>query len=402
MPVFKRKHRGKLTWFYKFDAPGSSRTNRHRIQGYGFATKSAAIDAEAARHIEAQQKYDLAQTGALVADEELPKTLAMLVEQFFQQYANDKLAPKSTERYREQVSYLDAGLLAMPIADITPLHLHREWERLLHCGGHTRRDKTPRPMAAKTVRNIAGMVSSMFSRAIRWGFIAANPATNSEPPIPKKHQGIALTTEQTDLLIHAASGPWCLPEFIALSAALGTRRGELLALRWSDITDCRATIGRSLTQTKQVLKFKGTKTNSVRVISVPNDLAPVLEDLRKRQDEFRAQFGPDYRSDLDLIFANPDGTPLKPDSVSSAVSLLFRRLKLPKGASLHTLRHTHGSHLLASGVPLQDVSERLGHSSQIITAEVYAHSVRGQDDKAAEMWSAFQAKSRAGIKKGIQ
>ena len=56
------------------------------------------------------------------------------------------------------------------------------------------------------------------------------------------------------------------------------------------------------------------------------------------EDEFRRQYGPEYRADLALIFPNPDGTPFKPDSISAAVSLLFRRLKLPKGASLHSLR----------------------------------------------------------------
>jgi len=72
----------------------------------------------------------------------------------------------------------------------------------------------------------------------------------------------------------------------------------------------------------------------------------------------------------DFIFCNPDGSPLKPDTISAAVSLLFRNLKLPKRASLHTLRHTHGSHLLAAGVPLADVSKRLGHVNPHVTATV--------------------------------
>jgi integrase len=72
------------------------------------------------------------------------------------------------------------------------------------------------------------------------------------------------------------------------------------------------------------------------------------------------------------------------------VSLLFRNLKLPKGASLHTLRHTHGSHLLAAGVPLTDVSKRLGHSNPHVTATVYAHAMPGHDDLAAQAWEKFQ------------
>src|ERR1700685_419431 len=101
----------------------------------------------------------------------------------------------------------------------------------------------------------------------------------------------------------------------------------------------------------------------------------------------------------DLIFANADGTPLRPDSISSVVSLLFRRLGLPKGASLHSLRHTHGSHLVADGVPLPVVAERLGHSSVRTTADVYTHALRGQDDDAARRWDEFQ---RRGAGDGFQ
>jgi integrase len=176
--------------------------------------------------------------------------------------------------------------------------------------------------------------------------------------------------------------------FLEVAAALGARRGEVLALRWSDIQDGRATVARSLTQTKQGLEFKGTKQERPRVVKLPKSKLAALEAHRIRQDEFRCQFGPDYQAG-DLIFANPDGSPLKPDSVSATVSLLFRRLKLPKGASLHSLRHTHISHLLADGVPLPVVSARLGHSSVRVTAEIYAHMIHGQD-AAAERWEQYQ------------
>jgi hypothetical protein len=75
-----------------------------------------------------------------------------------------------------------------------------------------------------------------------------------------------------------------------------------------------------------VLEFKGTKTEEPRALSLPTSAIAALNSHRKSEDEFRQQFGPDYHVDLDLIFANPDGTPLKPDSISAAVSLLFRRL----------------------------------------------------------------------------
>ncbi|MGA3202622.1 MAG: tyrosine-type recombinase/integrase [Bryobacteraceae bacterium] len=78
------------------------------------------------------------------------------------------------------------------------------------------------------------------------------------------------------------------------------------------------------------------------------------------------------------------------------MSLLFRRLKLPKGASLHSLRHSHCSHLLASGVPLPAVSARLGHGSIRTTQEIYLHMIHGQDDLAARKWEEFQKQPTGG------
>jgi integrase len=155
-------------------------------------------------------------------------------------------------------------------------------------------------------------------------------------------------------------------------------------------------ITRSLTQTRNVLDFKTTKTEKPRSVFLPDSAIAVLEMHRKRQDEFRCQFGPDYRADLNLVFANPDGTPLKPDSISATVSALFKRLKIPKpkGAALHLLRHTHTSVLLAEGVPLTAVSARLGHSSVRTTQEIYAHMINGQDEDAARKWEEYQQRNR--------
>jgi integrase len=75
--------------------------------------------------------------------------------------------------------------------------------------------------------------------------------------------------------------------------------------------------------------------------------------------------------------------------------LLYRRLKLPKGASLHSLRHSHCSHRLALGVPLPTVPARLGHGSIWTTQEIYSHMIHGQDDEASRKWEEFQNRTTA-------
>jgi integrase len=395
MPVHKRKRRGKVDWYFKFDLQGATRTTRRIIRAFGFATRQEAVQAESSRRLAEQQKCELAKAGGDI-DREVPKTLAMLLDEFFRHHASETLAPKTVERYRDTAIYISLELLAKPLAEITPLHLTREWARLLQSGGHTRKTKTPRPLSAKSVRNIAGVISSAFSRAIKWGLATVNPVTNSEPPKVKKHHGVAFTPAVQRMVIEAATSPWCLRTYLEMVAATGCRRGEMLALRWSDIRDGRAMIARSLTQTRALLEFKCTKTEEPRPVSLPVSAIAALNAHRKVQDAFRRQYGPEYRADLDLIFANPDGSPFKPDSISAAVSLLFRRLKLPKGASLHSLRHTHTSHLLASGVPLPAVSARLGHGSIRTTQEIYSHMIHGQDDEAARKWEEFQNQSTHG------
>jgi integrase len=400
MPVHKRKRNGKVTWYYKFDLPGSTRDDRRMVREFGFATMKEATDAEAKRRTEEQEKLERVEAGSPVVAP-LPKTLKMLLDEFFEQHVDKKLAPKTRERYHDQAAMLDLGLLGMAVDQIKPMHLNREWNRLLERGGHHRKTKQPRPLSKKTVRNIAGVVSSAFKYALKSDLVTRNPVMGSDPPVPKKPKGIGLGVAQKDLLIAAASGPWCMSMFLEMAVGLGARRGEVLALRWPDIVDGRAMISRSLSQTKaEGLIFKPLKghedTEESRVVGIPAETLVKLEAHRKRQEEFKKKFGPTYRHDLDLIFANPDGTPLKPNSISATVSALFKKLKMPKpkGGALHLLRHTLASQMLDSGVPLPAVSARLGHSSIRTTAEIYSHAIHGSDDEATKRWEEYQQQQR--------
>ncbi len=73
---------------------------------------------------------------------------------------------------------------------------------------------------------------------------------------------------------------------------------------------------------------------------------------------------------------------MDPDSVSGTFERLVRRLRLPM-IRLHDLRHTHATLALAAGVHPKVVQERLGHSSVIMTLDLYSHAVPGMQADAA-------------------
>jgi integrase len=79
-----------------------------------------------------------------------------------------------------------------------------------------------------------------------------------------------------------------------------------------------------------------------------------------------------------------DGTPLHPDWLTRAFRRLEKTTDLP-AIRLHDLRHTHASHLLAAGVPVHVVSQRLGHQDAGFTLRQHAHLLPRQQREAADL-----------------
>jgi integrase len=214
-------------------------------------------------------------------------------------------------------------------------------------------------------------------------------------------EAIALSPQQLETYEQTAAGHWA-DLVIRLAGAIGARRGELLACRWPDLDweTQKLRIERSLYQIwvarpdskkKECrMGIKSVKNRQARTVTVPASLIEYLKLHREQQQHEREMFGSDYRADLDLIFCLPDGNYRKPDTVSWAVRDLARRAGL-KGASLHTLRHTHASTLLANGVPIANVSKRLGHRDSHTTAKIYQHALPDTDQDVAAAWDKLKA-----------
>jgi integrase len=118
---------------------------------------------------------------------------------------------------------------------------------------------------------------------------------------------------------------------------------------------------------------------------VPESALPVLADHRAEQEEDKRLFGPDYQ-DHGLIFCQPNGAYYSPDRLGARVKELMIKAGLD-GVSLHSLRHTNATESLRNGVPLAEVSRRLGHADQNITLSIYSHAIPADDRAAAKIWN---------------
>lgn len=88
------------------------------------------------------------------------------------------------------------------------------------------------------------------------------------------------------------------------------------------------------------------------------------------------------------MFCNTAGRFLNPESVSQLFDRIVRRAELPR-IRFHDLRHTHASLLVAAGVPIKVVSERLGHAHPAFTMHTYQHLLPGMSAAAAEQFAAL-------------
>lgn len=368
---------GAITWGYSIDIGKDEHGKRKQIFKSGFRLEREAIDA-------LQKKLNQKSEGELVKPD--PTTFAAFLQEWFREHAERNCTPKTAERYRQLSAYILPQIGATKLQDLTALQLERVFNHLKDSGGWNRKAKARRPLSAKTVHHIAGLVRVALNTAIRWKLLKSNPVDGVVLPKVSKKEGNALDAGQLASFLDAARTQG-VHEFVMLAMATGCRRGELLALTWADVDFSRRElrVSKSLEQTKEQLRVKPTKSEKPRSISLPKSAIEMLRDHRGRQSENRRLFGSDYRDDLNLVFSTPNGDYLKPDSITAKVCLLAKKAGLT-GAGIHTLRHSHGSQLLANGVPLPVVSKRLGHSSVYVTATVYSHALTQDELAAADVW----------------
>jgi integrase len=368
MSVYKR---GDGRWQVLIDLERGVEGKRRRRALGTYPTRKKAEAAERAALEARDRGIDLSPRTATVAD---------ILAHFVASRRTKGCAVRTIERYE---ALARTGILpylgTVSIAKLTPAHVSSWLATLQERGG-----VKGGPLSPHTAKHNLVMLRSALRWAVRHDLAARNVAEAVDPPTVARSQGKALGNDEASRFLAAADAT-PLGTFFRVALGTGARRGELLALRWSDVdfeagmvTIARAVVEVGAGEARRVLE-KSTKTDRVR--SIP--LGPmVLEALRRQktaQAKDKLAAGGAF-TDSGHVFQGPLGGGIAPGRASEAFRRVRQRCRI--GASLHDLRHTAATWMLAGGIDVRTVANVLGHSAASTTLNIYGHVVAGAEAKA--------------------
>lgn len=263
-----------------------------------------------------------------------------------------------------------------------------------------RRAQRPKPRAKepglsnRMVRYVHTIIHAALRDALRWNRVARNVAeAATPPPIASTRRGrpTTWTGEQLGQFLDFVADSSYLPAWLYLATS-GSRRGEVLGLKWTDVDldDATAIMSRQICMVGHRVVVKDLpKTKGGHTIALDPATVEMLSDLQNRQAELKRMLGAGYHDD-GWIFCRDDGLPLHPERFSreflrkqDAYNKAHLDEPLPR-LKLHGLRHTWATLALEEGIDIHVVSDRLDHSSTHVTSQIYTHVRRPLQSDAAD------------------
>lgn len=332
----------------------------------GFRTQDDAIAAR-----------DNARVSARRGTSVLPSrmTVAQYLDAWIEEAAS-QVRPTTLESYKMHMRvYLKPRIGGELLQEITPTMVQALYGVLQRETG----------LSASTVRLVAATLRKACADAVDKGYLPANPADRRAklPKVDQDRDGagelqVWTSAELAALLDHVRDDR--LYPMWRLAAWTGMRRGELLGLTWRDL-DLEAGVlrvqrARVIVTSGDVRESKPKTAKGRRNVDLDLVTLATLKAWQKRQEREREAWPGEWPTH-GLLFTLEDGTPLYPAHVSRWFNRHVQAAGVPR-IRLHDLRHTHASLLLAAGVPVKVVSERLGHATPGFTLNTYQHLVPGQ------------------------
>jgi len=301
-------------------------------------------------------------------------TVAVLLEQFI---TTATLAPTTRQDWQ---SVVNRHLLP----EVGHIALHRLTAR--DCD-HLYRRMALAGLGPSRVRNAHVVLHRAVAQAVRWGWLVRNPVSDAtRPEVPRVAVDPPDAGDVRRLLVLARETDPELGCWLDVAAATGARRGEICALRWSDIDLGRQTvrIERSVSATKQHGVFiKTTKTDRFRLVSITDQATQSLIAQRLRAEQSADETSTVQRSGLVFASESNHALPWRPELVTRRWERLRRRAGL-EHIKLHGLRHFVATELLTAGIDIRTVANRLGHARTSTTLDIYWAWVPARDRQAAD------------------
>ena len=304
------------------------------------------------------------------------ETVAEFLGSWLNDHAATHLRISSFQTYRFRMeTYIIPALGRHRVQELSPRQIGAFESELIRGG-----------LGAQTVVHCHRLLSQALKWGVRMGSLKRNVADLVDPPRVQRKEPMCLDWNGVRALVGAASASPFFPLYL-LAILTGLRRGELLGLRWkdADLESSTLTVTQSLVRLeKSQTVMNPTKSGKIRTVDLPMEATGALRRLRDTKEAELSETGQTLRPES-LVFSNPDGTPWNPQSVTS----IFRRIANRAGYKelrFHDLRHTHASLLVAEGVHLKVISERLGHANIRTTGDLYAHILPGVQREAILKW----------------
>jgi integrase len=288
-------------------------------------------------------------------------TVGQLLDKWLEECERMELSPTTMRTYRAQIEQtIRPQLGRLVLARLTPKHLDNLYGAMKDNG-----------LSPKTIRNHHAIISSALHQAVRWEWVRENVAEKARPPRVSQRR---------------VKAPSVAP-LLMLAALTGMRRGELCALRWTDVD----LVGRELDVSRSVVVVPGgvtektTKTDRFRKVALDDVGLALLTHHRANVEDLARHAEVAVAADSYVFSHAVDGSkPFRPDNVTGFFTRVRDSLGL-REVRLHDLRHFTATQLIGAGVDVRTVAGRLGHSDPSVTLRVYSHALEERDRAAADI-----------------
>ena len=320
--------------------------------------------------ISESQKLDVSKAGTY--------TVSSWVKTWYEVYAEPRIRPNTKSYYTNYIeNHIIPGIGSVPLEKLTTIQIQRFYNNLQKSGRVQRKNFPPlkdASLSPRVVRGVHTLLHNCLEQAVAERLILANPAQGCKLPQLEKKEMKILPQEKIGMYLAEAERRGLLAAFY-LELTTGLRRGELLALQWTDL-DVES---KTLSITKQVNRISGElvvsppKTrNSVRTLALPQQAVDLL--IAEHQKHPRNPY----------LFPSPKtGTMYDPDAFRRTHDKILKAIGA-EHIRFHDLRHTFATLSLKSGVDVKTLSGALGHYSAGFTLNTYTHATAQMKQDAAD------------------